>query len=81
MLCYECSLEGVVREAIGFCRHCSAGLCAEHAHIESDTVRVMRRYQTFGTIQEKVELPLKARKLLCSLCRQALHQPGAGEAG
>lgn len=80
MLCYECSVNGVSTEAVALCSHCAAGLCAEHAHAEADVVRSFRPHSIFGTVKQVVELPIRARKLLCNVCRQALHQRGSGEA-
>ena len=74
MFCYECAIQGVRREAVGMCRHCSAGLCEEHAHVEAAPVKTERRNATFGAVHWDVELPRPARRMLCETCQSALHQ-------
>jgi hypothetical protein len=69
MNCYVCAQRDSERTAVGLCHNCSAGLCIEHAHekcIEVTNDSLINRIMT---------LPLKARQLLCHLCKQALEQP------
>ena len=68
MNCYECDKEGVEHAAVGSCHQCSAGLCGRHAVEGSAAVTA----QTL--INRVVELPLKARLLLCHKCQAALNQ-------
>ena len=68
MLCYECSLAGNRRDAVGSCHFCSAGLCAEHADVISEELGKS------VPIVKTVPLPRKARRLLCTTCRAALEQ-------
>jgi hypothetical protein len=77
MLCYECAIQGVRREAVGMCHHCSAGLCEEHAHVEASPIKAVRQNPTFGAVARQFELALPARRLLCSVCQTALHQDDA----
>jgi hypothetical protein len=71
MLCYECARQGLQREAVGLCTHCSAGLCIEHAKVVNTAVTADR------PILRTMTLPLQARKLLCQVCKEALDQPRA----
>ena len=69
MHCYDCSKLGRSNEAVGLCHHCSAGLCEEHACVISEPV-------TGGhPLVQTVELPKRARLLLCGTCKGALGQP------
>jgi hypothetical protein len=70
MICYECSLAGRNREAVGLCHHCSSALCADHACVVTDPVMTMR------PVFKTVVLPKKARQLLCGTCLDALQQVG-----
>ena len=74
MLCYECAMKGVRRDAVGTCHHCSAGLCEEHARMEESSVKAVRHNKTFVNVSGEVELARPARELLCSVCQGALHQ-------
>lgn len=74
MFCYECALQGVRREAIGMCHNCSLALCREHAHVEPAPVVATYAIRTYPSVRGAVELPVKARKLLCAVCRAALGQ-------
>lgn len=74
MSCYECAVQGVQREAIGTCHHCSVALCQEHAHMEPEPVVATYDDRTHPSMQGTLELPLKARMLLCQVCRTALAQ-------
>lgn len=69
MICYECFLSRERREAIGFCHFCSTGLCAEHADMVPEEIRI------HAALVKTVVLPRKARRLLCSVCKAALQQP------
>ena len=71
MNCYDCSLAGIEQVAVASCRHCSAGLCARHVVEESQAVT------TQGLINRVLELPVRARRLLCKTCADALGQPRA----
>jgi hypothetical protein len=79
MLCYECSQSKVEVPAIGVCHYCSAGLCAAHAHVDAEPVRVMRRHRIYGTIKQTINLPDGARRLLCEICWQALRERQASD--
>ncbi len=68
MLCYECCQAGKISEAAGICRHCSAGLCSNHARTVTDPVTAI-----YG-VAMKVVLPLQARLILCDTCFSALRQ-------
>ena len=48
---------------------CSAGLCREHIFA------VPRSVITIVPLDREVLLPIKARELLCPVCREALEQP------
>ena len=48
MFCYECCNDGQTREAVGLCHHCSAALCANHAHIVDDPVTANRPLNRIG---------------------------------
>ena len=74
MLCYECKLKGLRREAIGLCHQCGVALCEEHAHVEPAPVVATYGNKTFPSITGTVELPQPARVVLCGVCRQALAQ-------
>jgi hypothetical protein len=68
MKCYDCWGEGVQTDAVGICHHCSAGTCGTHGTLVADPVLV------HGPVARTVELPKKARALLCGVCRAALEQ-------
>ncbi len=69
MNCYECSQEKNDRVAIGLCHHCSAGICAKHA------IEVSRNVTAGQIINFTWTLPVKARQMLCNVCKAALEQP------
>lgn len=69
MNCYVCALKERECPAIGLCDQCSAGLCINHAIDVSQTV-IMG-----DPIVHVVELPLKARRLVCQVCKEAFEQP------
>ena len=73
MRCFECSLAGARADAVGVCHHCSVGLCAEHAVLTADPILIHR------PVAQVVELPKKARLLLCHTCLDALRQHHAIE--
>ena len=68
MVCYECSLAGNRRDAVGVCHFCSAGLCAEHANVVAEVIGAQ------VPIVKMVALPRKARRLFCSICKEAVEQ-------
>jgi len=68
MFCYECCKNGQTREAVGICHHCSAALCANHAHTVDDPVTAIR------PLNRIVVLPKHARLMLCETCLFALQQ-------
>jgi hypothetical protein len=68
MVCYECELSGIRRDAVALCHHCSAALCSQHAAALSDPIT--ERYP----ILRVVALPLQARLFLCMTCKQALEK-------
>ena len=74
MLCYECAVQGVQREAIGMCHNCSLALCLEHARVSSTAVLATYGDKTHPSVRGTVELPLKERRLLCGVCQPALAQ-------
>jgi hypothetical protein len=68
MNCYDCSRESVDKPAVAVCNVCSAGICRTHL-VETD-----RPVTATRLLNREVELPLRARKLLCHKCSQALQQ-------
>ena len=68
MICYECQQADKRRDAVALCHHCSAALCQEHARVLADPVTA--QYPVCKT----VILPLRARVVLCSTCKDALQQ-------
>jgi len=73
MKCFECALAGKAADAIGVCHHCSLGLCPQHAVLTSDPIVSQQ------PVAKSVELPKKARALLCRTCLDALRQHQAIE--
>lgn len=71
MICYECSLSGNRSDAVGLCHFCSAGLCAEHANLVAEEI------QSHEVVVKTVALPRKARRIFCSVCKDAIEQPNA----
>ena len=71
MNCYDCYKAGEEEEAVGMCGQCSAGVCGRHAVEESRAVTAQ------ALLNRVVELPLRARLLLCQACAGALGQPRA----
>ena len=69
MNCYVCAQGDLERVAVGLCHNCSAGICIEHSLERSREVTFLALFD------REVTLPLKARELLCQLCKQALEQP------
>jgi len=68
MLCYECSLKGNKRDAVGLCHFCSAALCPEHANVAPQVITRQL------PLIRRVAMPRKARRLLCETCSAALAQ-------
>jgi hypothetical protein len=75
MNCYDCSRESVASPAVAVCDVCSAGICRKHL-VETDRAITVTRL-----LNRAEELPLKARKLMCHTCAQALQQPGSTRFG
>ena len=71
MICYECSLAGNRSDAVALCHFCSAGLCVEHANLVAEEI------QAHEVVVKTVALPRKARRMFCSVCREAMEQPNA----
>jgi hypothetical protein len=69
MSCYDCSLHDELREAVGLCHRCSAGLCNYHLHMAEQAITVVRVRQTRGHIA------LQARRLIRIASKAALEQP------
>lgn len=69
MNCYVCSHENTDRVAVGLCHQCSAAICSEHA------IEVSRELTAGILINFTWTLPVKARQLLCNVCKAALEQP------
>ena len=74
MLCYECKSKGVRREAVSLCHHCGVGLCEEHAHVESVPIVATYGDRAFPSMTGTVELPRKARQILCGVCHEAFTE-------
>jgi hypothetical protein len=68
MECYQCLQNGINRDAVGLCHHCSAALCSEHTCEVEDPITIKH-----ATAPSTV-LPRKARILLCATCKSALDQ-------
>lgn len=69
MQCYECAKKGIEKAAVAVCNHCSVGLCLDHAVVAERSVTVHRPIS-------KIEvLPVKAQRVLCRVCQEALEQP------
>jgi len=68
MVCYECFIRGLRRDAVGLCHHCSVAVCAEHAEVVAVpiTEKVL--------LVKEIVLPLQARRLFCKICRAAIEQ-------
>jgi hypothetical protein len=73
MLCYECSITGCPRDAIGVCSHCSVALCAEHAQLVAEEIT------TRIPLVKSIVLPRRARLLFCQVCKAALEQCAVGQ--
>jgi len=73
MLCYECSLQGVERQAVGICHNCSVGLCAGHAK-KSATLVARHTNMSFAVGVANLELPERAERLLCPACDGQLQR-------
>lgn len=68
MQCYECAVLGKETQAIGMCHNCSVGLCREHAVLRPRSVTALY------PIAKVIELPQRAREMLCSVCKAAFEQ-------
>jgi hypothetical protein len=73
MLCYECSLKGVERQAIGICHNCSIGICLDHAR-KGMTLVGHRTDRGFAAGVVSLELPERAERLLCPACNDQLQR-------
>ena len=74
MLCYDCKLSHSSREAIGICSHCGGAVCDEHAFVESEPLIATWGNKTFPSVRGTYQLPRKARRVLCRICRDGLTQ-------
>lgn len=75
---YECLQEGLDRDAVAICHHCSAGLCKAHTVIVDEPIWAPE------PICKLVVLPLSARLFFCHTCNQALgqrHEPAKAADG
>ena len=68
MECYQCSQNGINREAVGLCHHCSAALCSDHIVVVEEPLMV-KHVMVPATV-----FPKKARLMLCDTCKTALEQ-------
>ena len=68
MVCYECSVAGKRRDAVGLCHFCSAALCVEHAQVVPEEITA------HVPVVKTIVLPRKARRILCQTCKAALEQ-------
>ena len=73
MVCYECSILGEHRDAIGICHYCSIGVCTEHSELVAVPIT------SESPITKEIVLPRRARHLFCQVCRPALEQIHADE--
>lgn len=68
MECYQCLQDGIQRDAVGLCHHCSAALCSDHIFAVEEPL-MLKHLMVPSTI-----FPKKARLMLCSTCKAALDQ-------
>jgi hypothetical protein len=68
MECYQCLQNGINRDAVGLCHHCSAALCSEHIFAVEEPLMV-KHLMVPATV-----FPKKARLMLCGTCKMALEQ-------
>lgn len=68
MECYQCLQNGINRDAVGLCHHCSAALCSEHI------LAVEEPLMTKHVMAPATVFPKMARLMLCSTCKSALDQ-------
>lgn len=73
MLCYECSLQGLERQAVGICHNCSIGVCADHAR-KNTTLVGHHTDRGFAAGVVNLELPERAERLLCQACSAQLQK-------
>ncbi|MGW1179249.1 DUF2180 family protein [Kitasatospora sp. NPDC002543] len=69
MHCLDCDTEGTTSPAVGVCRGCGAGVCADHARTEAAT---LRSGPVLGPADKTV-----VRQILCPSCSASVHS-GAG---
>ncbi len=65
MNCYDCATHDMTRPAIGICHDCGAGVCTDHARIET---KYLTRLVPLG-MPVAVEPP--ARTIRCPTCDDA----------
>ena len=68
MECYQCLQNGVNRDAVGLCHHCSAALCSDHIFAVEEPLMVKH------VMVPPTLFPKRARRMLCSTCKIALEQ-------
>ena len=68
MECYQCLQNGVNRDAVGLCHHCSAALCSDHIFAVEEPMMVKH------VMVPPTLFPKRARRMLCSTCKIALEQ-------
>jgi len=68
MECYQCLQNGVNRNAVGLCHHCSAELCSDHIFAVEEPLMVKH------VMVPPTLFPKRARRMLCSTCKIALEQ-------
>jgi hypothetical protein len=68
MECYQCLQNGINRDAVGLCHHCSAALCSEHIFAVEEQL-IVKHLMVPATMFSK-----KARLMLCGTCKIALEQ-------
>lgn len=69
MYCFECLRDDFEEPAAGICHHCGGGVCLKHL-VETE-VTVTKTVP----LGREVPLPIKARRIFCRVCREALTQP------
>ena len=68
MECYQCLQNGMNREAVGLCHHCSAAMCSDHIFAVEEPL-MAKHFMVPATV-----FPKTARLMLCSTCKIALEQ-------
>lgn len=69
MNCLDCEQNGVHQTAVALCHNCSAALCLEHAEV------LPKHLEMHVPVGKTVELPVRARVILCQTCHAAINQP------